>query len=148
MTPADSDLPDGVRESFQEYQPWRTDRNLRQVYVESFQCIRDFQTFNHRSRIYLQYLNHSNTLFLKPLPKPLRISFVVKSTSPLPSFFNTEREESFDILRGGGAVASICHDMGMCHYFGETSLGCSRIFGKIGFLKENSDFWVLILIFY
>ena len=37
MTPSDSDLPDGVRESFQECQPWGTDRNLQQVYIKSFQ---------------------------------------------------------------------------------------------------------------
>ena len=76
-------------------------------------------------------------------------------------------------FRGGG-LTCICHDTGMCHYFGyifgllldfwAPFLGYSRIFGyhilaipgflgimflvKFNFFKNNPDFWVLILIFY
>ena len=73
----------------------------------------------------------------------------------------------------GGGVTCICHDTGMCHYFGYFIGGCSRIFGylfglfpdiwvsffgysrifgyhflvKFDFFLNNPDFQVLILIF-
>ena len=80
------------------------------------------------------------------------------------------RSTYFDL---GGGVTCICHDTGMCHYFGYFFGGCSRIFGylfglfpdfwesffgysrifgyrflvKFDFFKNNPDFGVSILIF-
>ena len=60
LTP--TDVPDEVQQFFQEEHPWSTDQNLLQVYVRSFHRIRDTETLNQRSRIYLHYLNHSNSI--------------------------------------------------------------------------------------
>ena len=57
-----TDVPDKVHRFFQEEQPWGTDQTLRQVYVQNFHRIRDSQTLNRKSRIYLRYLNHSSPL--------------------------------------------------------------------------------------
>ena len=46
MTPTDAILSNEVRQFFQDEQPWSTDRNLRQVYVQNFHRIRDTETFN------------------------------------------------------------------------------------------------------
>ena len=50
ITPADATLLEEVSQVFQDEQPWGTDRNLRQVNVQNFQCIRDTETLNRRSR--------------------------------------------------------------------------------------------------
>ena len=43
---APTDVPDEVRQFFQGEQPWNTDQNLRQVYVQNFHRIRDTETPN------------------------------------------------------------------------------------------------------
>ena len=58
MSSTDAILPDEVRQFFRDEQPWGTDRNLRQVYVQNFPRNRDSETLNRRSRIYLRYLGH------------------------------------------------------------------------------------------
>ena len=57
-----TDVPGEVHRFFQEEQPWGTDQNLRHVYIQNFHRIRDTQTLNRKSRIYLRYLNHSSPL--------------------------------------------------------------------------------------
>ena len=57
--PSPTDVPDEVHRFFQGEQPWGTDQNLCQVYNQNFHRIRDSQTLNRKSRIYLRYLNHS-----------------------------------------------------------------------------------------
>ena len=44
---------------FRAEQPWGTNRNFWQVYVQNFCRIRDSETLNHRSRIYLRYLRRA-----------------------------------------------------------------------------------------
>ena len=61
MTAADTTLLDEIQQFFRDERPWGTDRNLRQIYIQNFPRIRDSETFNRRSRIYLRYLNHSNS---------------------------------------------------------------------------------------
>ena len=56
-----TDVPDEIRQFFHDEQPWGTEQNLRQVYVRNFHRIRDTETYHRRSRIFLRYLNHSNS---------------------------------------------------------------------------------------
>ena len=67
MTAADTALPDEIQQFFRDERPWGTDRNLRQVYVKNFPRIRDSETLNRRSRIYLRYLNHSNSPLIESI---------------------------------------------------------------------------------
>ena len=67
MTSTDAILPDEVRQFFQDEQPWGTDRNLRQVCVQNFHRIRDTETLNRRSRIFLRYLNHFNSPLIESI---------------------------------------------------------------------------------
>ena len=53
MTSTDGNLPGEVCQLFQDVQGWGTDRNLRQAYVQNFQRIRNTETLNRQSRIYL-----------------------------------------------------------------------------------------------
>ena len=73
MTP--TDLPDEIRLFFQEERPWGTDQNLRQVYVRNFHCIRDTETINQRSKIFLRYLNHSHSPFIETIAHVLKDIF-------------------------------------------------------------------------
>ena len=61
MTSADATLPDEIQRFFTDERPWGTDRNLRQIYIQNFPRIRDSETLNRRSRIYLRHLNHTNS---------------------------------------------------------------------------------------
>ena len=61
MRSTDESIPFQIRQFFGYEQPWGTDRNLRQIYIQNFQRIRDYETLNRRSRIYLRYLNHFNS---------------------------------------------------------------------------------------
>ena len=61
MSSTDATLADEVRHFFRDEQPWGPDRNVRQVYVQNFSRIRDSETLNRRSRIYLRYLCHDHT---------------------------------------------------------------------------------------
>ena len=36
LTPSNENIPEEVRDFFQEDQPWGLDRNLRQVYIQNF----------------------------------------------------------------------------------------------------------------
>ena len=67
MTAADTTLPDEMQQFFRDERPWGTDRNLRQVYVKNFPRIRDSETLNRRSRIYLRYLNHTNSPLIETI---------------------------------------------------------------------------------
>ena len=97
ITPADENIHQELRQFFRDEQPWDTDRNLRQVYIQNFGCIRLILKPStvipiFSSDIYAMIVLHS----LNPLPKPLKICFSVKpmlsrSTFLFHSFYNTER---------------------------------------------------------
>ena len=73
MTP--TDVPDEVRQFFQEEKPWETDQNLPQVYVRNFHRIRDSET-NHRcSRIFLRYLHHDHAPLIETIAQALEHIF-------------------------------------------------------------------------
>ena len=98
-TPADENIPQELRDFFRDERPWGTDRNLRQVYVQNFGRIRDSETNHRRSCTFLDIYAMIVHLLSKPLPKPLKISFVVKpmlsrSICLFHLFYNTERLES------------------------------------------------------
>ena len=67
MTPAHETIPHKIQQFCRDERPWGTDRNLRQIYVQNFQCIRDSETLNRRSRIHLRYLNHSNSPLIETI---------------------------------------------------------------------------------
>ena len=67
MTAADENIPHEIQQFFRDERPWGTDRNLRQVYVKNFPRIRDSETLNRRSRIYLRYLNHNNSPLIESI---------------------------------------------------------------------------------
>ena len=73
MTP--TDVPDKIRQPFQEERPWGTDQNFRQVYVHNFHRIRGTETTNRRSKIFLRYLNHSNSPLIETLANALEDIF-------------------------------------------------------------------------
>ena len=97
-----TDVPDEVHRFFQEEQPWGTDQNRRQVYVQIFIA---FAKQKPSTGDQEPTFDTSTTprLSLIPLSMPLRISFDVKptlsrSTSLFLSFCNTGRLESSDII--------------------------------------------------
>ena len=99
ITPVDENVPQELRDFFRDERPWGTDRNLRQVYVQNFGRIRDSETHNRRSVFSSDIYAMIVHLLSKPLPKPLKISFVVKamfsrSICLFHLFYNTERLES------------------------------------------------------
>ena len=57
-------------------QPWGTDQNLREVYVRNFHRIRDTETINRRSKIFLRYLNHTNSPLIESIPHVLEDIFL------------------------------------------------------------------------
>ena len=67
MTSPDENIPHEIQRFFTDEQPWGTDRNLHQIYVQNFPRIRDSKTLNRRSRIYLRYLNHSNSPLIESI---------------------------------------------------------------------------------
>ena len=67
MTSTDENIPHEIQQFFRDERPWGTDRNLRQVYVKNFPRIRDSETLNRRSRIYLRYLNHTNSPLIETI---------------------------------------------------------------------------------
>ena len=98
-TPADENIPQELRQFFRDEQPWGTDRNLRQVYVVTFIAFAILKPIIaapvFSSDIYAMIVH----LLSKPLPKPLKLSFVIKpmlsrSICLFRSFYNTERLES------------------------------------------------------
>ena len=60
---------------FQTEQPWGTDGNLRQVYIQDFQRIHDSETNHHRSRIYLRYLRHDRARLIETIVQALEDIF-------------------------------------------------------------------------
>ena len=71
-----TDVPDEVRQFFHDDQPWGTDPNLRQIYVRNFHRIRDTETINRRSKIFLRYLNHSNSPLIETIARVLKDIFL------------------------------------------------------------------------
>ena len=67
MTSTDENIPHEIQQFFRDERPWGTDRNLRQVYIQNFPRIRDSETLNRRSRIYLIYLNHTNSPLIETI---------------------------------------------------------------------------------
>ena len=74
MTP--TDVPDEVRQFFHDEQPWGTDQNFRQIYVRNFHRIRDTETINRRSKVFLRYLNHSNSPLIETIAHILKDIFL------------------------------------------------------------------------
>ena len=74
MTP--TDVSDEVRQFFHDEQPWGTDQNLHQIYVRNFHRIRDTETINRRSKIFLRYLNHSNSPLIETIAHILKDIFL------------------------------------------------------------------------
>ena len=68
-------VPDKVLQFFQEERPWGTDQNLRQVYVHNFHRIRDTETINRRSRIFLRYLDHDRVPLIESIAHVLQDIF-------------------------------------------------------------------------
>ena len=75
MTAADENIPHEIQQFFRDERPWGTDQNLRQVYIQNFPRIRDSETLNRRSRIYLRYLNHSNSPLIESIAHPIEDIF-------------------------------------------------------------------------
>ena len=71
-----TDVPDEVRQFFHNEQPWGTNKNLRQVYVRNFHRIRDTETYHRRSRIFLRYLNHSDSPLIDTIAHVLKDIFL------------------------------------------------------------------------
>ena len=71
-----TDVPDEVRQFFHDEQPWGTDQNLRKVYVCNFHRIRDTETINRRSKIFLRYLNHSYSPLIETIAHTLKDIFL------------------------------------------------------------------------
>ena len=63
MTSTDTILPDEVHQFYRDEQPWGTDRNLCQVYVQNFPRICESETLNRHFRIYLRYLCDDTPMF-------------------------------------------------------------------------------------
>ena len=70
-----TDVPDEVQQFFHDEQPWGTDQNLCQVYVQNFHRIRDTETINRHSNIFLRYLNHSNSPLIETIANVLNKIF-------------------------------------------------------------------------
>ena len=81
MTAADTTLPDEMQQFFRDERPWGTDRNLRQVYIQNVPRIRDSETLNRRSRIYLRYLNHSNSPLIESIAHAIEDIFYRQSNA-------------------------------------------------------------------
>ena len=81
MSSTDTTLPDEVRQFFRDEQPWGTDRNLRQVDVQNFPRIRDSETLNRRSRIYLRYLRHDHAPLIETIAHAVENIFLSQSNS-------------------------------------------------------------------
>ena len=75
MTSKDESIPFQIRQFFRDEQPWGTDRDLHQVYVQNFQRIRDSETLNRRSRIYLIYLRNDRAPLIETIAKVLEDIF-------------------------------------------------------------------------
>ena len=69
-------VPHEVRQFFHDEQPWGTGQNLRQVYIRNFHRIRDTETINRRSKIFLRYLNHSNSPLIETIAHILKDIFL------------------------------------------------------------------------
>ena len=54
----------------------RMDQNLHQVYVRNFHRIRDTETINRHSKIFLRYLNHSNSPLIETIAHILEDIFL------------------------------------------------------------------------
>ena len=81
MSSTDTNLPDEVRQFFRDEQPWGTDRNLRQVYLQNFPSIRDSETLNRRSRIYLRYLRHDRAPLIETIGHAVQNIFLSQTNA-------------------------------------------------------------------
>ena len=75
ITPADENIPFQIRQFFRDEQPWGTDRNLRQVYVQNFGRIRDSETLNCCSHIFLRYLHHDRAPLIESIAQAIENIF-------------------------------------------------------------------------
>ena len=82
-----TNVPDQVRQFFHDEQPWGTDQNLRQIYVCNFHRIRDTETINRRSKIFLRYLNHTNSPFIETIAHILKDIFLRQTNAFKINFF-------------------------------------------------------------
>ena len=78
---SDTILPDEVRQFFRDEQPWGTDQNLRQVYVQNFPRIRDTETLNRHSRIYLRYLRHDRAPLIESIAHAIENIFLSQTNA-------------------------------------------------------------------
>ena len=76
ITPADENIPYEIRQFFRDEQPSGTGRNLRQVYVQNFGRIRDSETLNRRSCIFLRYLRHDRAPLIESIAQALENIFL------------------------------------------------------------------------
>ena len=67
ITPADENIPHEIHQFFRDEQPWGTDQNLRQIYVQNFPRFRDSETLNRRSRIFLRYSCHDRAPLIESI---------------------------------------------------------------------------------
>ena len=74
--PSPTNVPDQVRQYFHDEQPWGTDQNLHQIYVRNFHRIRDTETINQHSKIFLRYLNHTNSPLIETIAHILKDIFL------------------------------------------------------------------------
>ena len=71
MTPADENIPQELRDFFRDEQPWGTDLNLRQVYIQNFHRIRNSETNHCRSHTFLRYLRHDRAPLIETIAQAL-----------------------------------------------------------------------------
>ena len=98
MMSTDETIPHEIQQFFRDEQPWGTDQNLRQIYVQNLPRIPDSETLNCRSRIYLRYLNHTNSPLIETIAQSIedifqRQSHAFKMNLSF-SFCNTDKLES------------------------------------------------------
>ena len=94
-----TNVPDQVRQYFHDEPPWGTDQNLRQIYVRNFHRIRDTETINRRSKIFLRYLSHTNSPFIETIAHILKDIFLRQTNAfKINLSFSFILQHSFDII--------------------------------------------------
>ena len=81
ITPTNENILQELGRLFRDQQPWGTDRNLRQVYVQNFPRIRDSETLNHRFHIFLRYLRHDRAPLIETIAQALENIFVCQTNA-------------------------------------------------------------------
>ena len=75
MRTADENVLQELCDFFRDEWPWGTDRNLHQVYVQNSGRIRDSETHNRRSHIFLRYLHHDHAPLIETIAEALENIF-------------------------------------------------------------------------